>query len=193
MIRVAWFVIAASLLRGQDGLTPAWDLKRILDTLSSHSKRMVNATQDLQPEAWVNAGAPATYVEQVKSLQAELYDLERRVGMLKAEPEKMSLALSAYFRLQTLEIILDSVSQGVRRYQNPALADLMQSMIAENDVNRSRLRGYLQELAVNKEHELRIMNEEAQRCRDSIIRQPRRQTSKPKPQPAPTNPAGKKP
>ena len=61
--------------------------------------------------------------------------------------------------------MLDSLSEGVRRYQNPALAELIQGTISENLVHRARLRNYLSELVATKQDELRIANEEAQSCR----------------------------
>ncbi len=40
-------------------------------------------------------------------------------------------ALDAYFRMQAMESTLGSVFEGVRKYQNPALADLLQGVVNE--------------------------------------------------------------
>lgn len=154
------------------GLTPAWEFQKSMDGLLLHARRMVNAAGELKPDQWAANGAPAAYAEQAKSLNDQLRYLAQSAEALKRSPEKLTLALETFFRLQSLESLLDSVSQGVRKYQNPALADLMQGMIAENETNRGRLRSYVLELSSTKETELRIMNEEAQRCRDAVIRQP---------------------
>ena len=120
---------------------------------------------------------------------SEIRYLSERIGELERDPERMTPALEAYFRLQSLEAALGALGEGVRKYQNPALADLILGVISENENNRSRLRAYLVELVSTKEHELRIMDTEAQRCRGTILRQPPARTA---PKPAPkTVPAAK--
>ncbi len=106
------------------------------------------------------------------SLKAELGYLTAKLGELEKDPERMTPTLETYFRLQAVESLLNSMSEGVRRYQNPALADLVLGVISESENNRSRLRSYLVELVSTKEHELRIMDGEAQRCRGMILKQP---------------------
>jgi uncharacterized membrane protein len=66
----------------------------------------------------------------------------------------------------------------VRKYQNPALASIMQSVIAENSTNRDRLRQYLQDLATQKEQEFEVADREAQRCRAAMLQQPAPKTKK---------------
>lgn len=156
------------------GITPAWEFQKQIDAMLVHTRGVVNAAGELKPEEWAANGAPATYVDQAKSLRDQLQYLTQEAEALKRSPEKLTLALQTYFRLQTLESLLNSISQGVGKYQNPALAALLQSMVAENQTDRERLKSYVVELSTTKEAELRIMNEEAQRCRDSIIRQPAR-------------------
>ncbi|MEZ5355390.1 MAG: hypothetical protein R2762_22365 [Bryobacteraceae bacterium] len=157
----------------QEGVTPAWQLRSSLDALVAHTKRLAPLLEETKPAEWVKDGASGTYIEQSASARNEIEYVTRAAAALSADPEKMSLALEVYLKLETLEMLLDSLSEGVRRYQNPALADLIQGVVAENGVNRARLRNYLSELVVNKELELRIMNEEAQRCRGQVIRQPK--------------------
>jgi hypothetical protein len=168
-------IAAASVLAipaaGQEGVTPEWQLRGSLDALLAHIKRLGPVLEEVKPGEWVKNGAPDTYVAQAESVRNELVYLQRATASLAASPEQMTVALEAYLKLQTFELLLDSLSEGVRRYQNPALADLLQGLVAENSTNRSRLRSYLVELVTNKELELRIMNEEAQRCRGSIVRQ----------------------
>ena len=64
-----------------------------------------------------------------------------------------------------------SVVEGVRKYQNPALANLMQGVLGENSANRDRLRQYVQDLAAQKEQEFAVADKEAQRCRATLMRQ----------------------
>jgi hypothetical protein len=174
-----WFGLAACA-GAQDGVTPVWQLKSSLDALAAHANRLGPLLDEVKAADWVKDGASGTYAEQVTSARNEIVYVTRAAVALTASPEKLSLALEAYLKLETLEMLLDSLSEGVRRYQNPALADLIQGVLAENAANRSRLRLYLIELAANKELELRIMNEEAQRCRGEIVRRPGNSSTKKK-------------
>jgi hypothetical protein len=154
-------------------LTPAWSIRKALEDLVAQSQRLTPMLADIKPSEWVANGASATYVDQHKSVLAEIGYLKRTAEELAPKPESLTMTLQLYLRLQSLESMLDSFSHGIRRYQNPALADLVQSMISENDAHRVRLREYLVELAETKEAEFRIADEEAQRCRGTLIRQPR--------------------
>jgi len=153
-------------------LTPEWDLKKSLDELKAQTARLTPMLNEVKPQEWVAKGAPETYVDQWKAVVAEAGHLMRTADTLAKNPAKISVTLETYLRLQAMEAMLDSLSQGVRRYQNPALADLLQGMIAENNTNRSRLREYLVELVAAREEEFRIVDQEAQRCRAELIRQP---------------------
>jgi hypothetical protein len=78
-----------------------------------------------------------------------------------------------------MESTLGSLVEGIRKYQNPALADLTQSVMAENSNNLDRLRHYLQDLAAQKEQEFQIADREAQRCRSVLLNQPAPKERKP--------------
>ncbi len=152
----------------------------MLRALSQETQRLNPILRDLQPKEWVAKGAPDSYVSMHASVLAEIKHLGDKIAELEKEPERMTPALEAYFRLQALESSLTALGEGVRKYQNPALADLILGVLSESENNRSRLRGYLVELVSTKEHELRIMDSEAQRCRGTILRQPPARTPAPK-------------
>jgi hypothetical protein len=169
----AWFC-GAWLCQGQTAeLTPAWNMRKALDDLVSQSQRLAPMLEEIKPAEWTGKGAPETYIDQHKSVLAEMGYLKRTAEDLARQPESLPTALQLYFRLQALEAMLDSLSQGVRRYQDPALANLMQTTISDNDSHRVRLGEYLMELATTKEAEFRAADSEAQRCRVELIRQPR--------------------
>ncbi len=69
--------------------------------------------------------------------------------------------------------MLRSVAAGVRKYQNPAIADLLQSLIAGTTADRDKLREYIVELAADREQQFKVVDAEAQRCRATLARQPR--------------------
>lgn len=74
--------------------------------------------------------------------------------------------------MQAMESMLDSLEEGIRKYQNPALAELLRGAMTENAVHVEKFRQYIVQLAAVKEHEWTVMNEEAQRCRGQLSLQP---------------------
>ncbi len=181
-MRIATFflVAAAAWAQSSPGVTPGWELKKQLDGLVAQTRRLTPLLEQVKPQDWGADG----YREQHKSAQAEVEYLARSAAALALEPEKMTLALEAFLRLEGLERMLDSLSEGVRRYQNPALAELIQGTISENLVHRARLRNYLTELVATKQDELRIANEEAQSCRTAAMSRAAATTKKPAVKPA---------
>ncbi len=132
----------------------------------------------VQPADWQSQGASQTYIAQWKAAQAQLQYLLASTDAFSRQPERLPLGLDAYFRMQALESIFGSLGEGVRKYQNPALASIMQSVVAENSTNRDRLRQYLQDLAAQKEQEFEVADREAQRCRAALLQQPAPKTKK---------------
>lgn len=57
------------------------------------------------------------------------------------------------------------MSEAVRNYQNPAVAELIDAYLTDSSASQIQLQGYLTELAGLKEAELDVMSQEAQRCR----------------------------
>ncbi|MBM3796296.1 MAG: hypothetical protein FJW31_20040 [Acidobacteria bacterium] len=147
------------------GVTPGWELRKQLDALVAQTSRLAPILDQVKPQDWGIEG----YRQQHQETKSQVEYLARSAGALAKEPEKMTLALEAYLRLEALEQQLESLSQGTRRYQNPALADLIQAAISDNSVHRSRLRNYLVELVATKQEELRASSDEAQNCRAAAL------------------------
>jgi hypothetical protein len=61
---------------------------------------------------------------------------------------------------------------GLRRYQNPALAELIESVAAEDQSQLDRLEQYVLELAGEKDRQYAVVDREAQRCRATLSREP---------------------
>jgi len=152
-----------------------WDISPTLDSLSAQARRLKPILDQLTPQEWVSKGAPDTYVLQWKRAQEELGYLVDSAKLVEKQPERLTLALDTYFRLQSLEARLNSLVDGVRNYQNPAVGDLLMGVLAENSANRDKLRQYITDLAATKEQEFQIVDKEAQRCRGVLTQQ----TSKP--------------
>jgi hypothetical protein len=169
-------LLCASIAFGQSappsGVSSEWDIRKLLDSLNLEAQHLKPIIDQVKPESWAAKGASGTYVTQWKAAQAELRYLLASSEALSRQPEKLTSALDTYFRMQAMESTVGSVVEGVRKYQNPALANLMESALGENNANRDRLRQYVQDLAAQKEQELQVADREAQRCRDTLVRQP---------------------
>jgi hypothetical protein len=131
-----------------------------------------------EPRAADQGVASEWDARKLNTTQVQLKYLISSSEAFSRQPERLSLGLDIYFRMQAVESTLDSLTEGVRKYQNPALASLMQSVISENSTNRDRIRQYLQDLAMQKEQEFQVADREAQRCRATLLRQPAPKTKK---------------
>jgi hypothetical protein len=183
---ISLFCLSVALARGQtpEGAQPAgdqpasdqgvaseWDARKLIDALSTQAQHLKPVIDQVQPADWASKGASETYAAQWNSAQAQLKYLISVSEAFSRQPERLSLGLEAYFRMQAVDSTLGSLTEGVRKYQNPALASIMQSVIAENSTNRDRLRKYLQDLATQKEEEFQVADREAQRCRAALLKQ----------------------
>jgi len=153
------------------GVSSEWDIRTMLASLDARARQLAPVLDQLKPAEWVRSGAPQAYVGQWTTAKNELSYLLGATGTLAKDPEKLPAALDTLFRMQALDSTLGSVIEGTRKYQNPAIADLVQAIANENDQNRDRLKQYVLDLASEKEHELQVMDAEAQRCRASISNQ----------------------
>ncbi len=149
-----------------------WDLKKLLAALTAEAQRVKPVLDRADPKDWSDASAASSYAPQFQTAQKEIGYLNVTAAAFAKQPERLTLALESFFRLESMERTLDSFGEGLRRYGNPAVADLLTAALRENSSNRERLRQYITELANNKEQEFRIADEEAQRCRGAISRQP---------------------
>ncbi|MGE5646494.1 MAG: hypothetical protein ACM336_11945 [Acidobacteriota bacterium] len=156
---------AAGLFAQSGGIPPEWEVQKQLTTLTEHVERIKPVLAQLKPEDWIKQGAPAAYGDQLKRTSAEIDYLIGSAKELTARPEKITIALEAFFRMQSVDAMLRSVAAGVRKYQNPAAADLLQSLLADTSADREKLRQYIVDLAADREQQFSVMDREAQRCR----------------------------
>jgi hypothetical protein len=154
------------------GLSPEWDVETSLKALSGQAQRLKPILEQIKPQEWVAKGAPQAYVRQLQSAGNELTYFTAATQKLAQHPEKLTVALEALFRMEALQTFLGSIAEGIRKYQNPALADLLLGVQSENWNNREKLRQYVVDLATTQEHQLQVMDQETQRCRLFLSRQP---------------------
>jgi hypothetical protein len=162
----------SSLWAQQVSMQNEWDVHKTLAEIALHADRLAPFLDQIRPEDWTGAGAPEAYIVQAKSCRNEVRGVAAAARDLSRNPEKLTGALKLLFRIRTLETMLGSLSEGLRKYQNPPMADMLNAAVAENSANRDRLQLYILELATAKEQEFRVADEEAQRCRQKLSRQP---------------------
>jgi hypothetical protein len=164
--------LAFALPARAQGVSAPWDISQTLTSLAAQSQRLLPILEQLTPEKWEAKGAPAAYTAQWRNARSEVGYLLGASESFKKQPEKLTLALETLFRLQAVEAQVNSLIEGVRRYQNPAVGDLLVSVVSANSANRDQLRQYITDLAKTKEEEFQVVDREAQRCRGTLMRQP---------------------
>jgi hypothetical protein len=147
-------------------------IARTLNAISLHAARIEPMLQQLKPNDWVAKGAPDTYVAQWNSTIGQFRAIQSDMAALAQRPDRMTECMKALFRAQASHQILSSLVGGLRRYQNPALADLIESVAAEDRGDLDRFQQYVLELASEKEQQFAVVDAEAQRCRAALSRQP---------------------
>ncbi|MFB3778192.1 MAG: hypothetical protein ACE141_11290 [Bryobacteraceae bacterium] len=163
-------LIGAERARPQSaGVPQEWEVRRDLSSLVEQTGRLRPLLDAVKTAEWVDKGAPASYASQWKAVVDESDYLARSAHELAADPERLTLALETYLRLESLDAQLNSLNEGIRRYQNPALADLIRGAMTDGAPARDRLRRYVVQLAALKEDQLRVADQEAQRCRTILL------------------------
>lgn len=154
------------------GVDSEWDVRTMVSSLQRQEQHLRPLLDQVKPDTWVANGAPEAYIAQWKSTRAELNYLFQTSDAFLKQPERLTLALDTYFRMQSIDSMLASLVQGIRKYQSPAVAQQVQNVINETSMNRDKLREYIRELALQKEQEFQVADREAQRCRGVILKQP---------------------
>ncbi len=150
----------------------AWDNSPHAAQLADQAARLKPLVEQLKPQEWVANGAPQTYVTQLERARQDLDGLTNAAAQLDRQPNKLTLALDTYFRLQTIEWEFETLIDAVRKYQNPAVADLMTSVLRGNSANRDGLREFITDLALRKEQEFTVVDKDLQSCRVQVSKIP---------------------
>jgi hypothetical protein len=154
------------------GLETDWDISPTIQKLSAHAADIEAALAKIDARAWVEQGAPETYAEQVDSTREQAKYLSASAKALAANPQRLSAGLDFTFRMSTVETMLGSVQEGLRKYETPVNAQGLASLAAQGSADRDRLQQYLVALAAQREQELGVMDKEAQRCRAQVTAPP---------------------
>jgi hypothetical protein len=146
----------------------------VLQEIGAHAGRLLPLLNQIDATAWVAKGASDTYVEQLESSRQQTRALADESTALSRNPEKLSGALQLFFRMEGLETMLNSLQEGAKKYQGREVAQSLAALFAEGGANRERLRGYIVNLAAQRELQFEVMDREAQRCRATLMAPPPR-------------------
>ncbi len=174
---IASILLLSSALAAQQpnaGVSPEWDIRKDMTTLAAQIRQLQPMVDKIKPETWISQGAPSAYVKQMASLQAGMQYLLGSSEKLAREPERLTAALDAYFRMQYVELLINSLRAGLRKYQSPDLAEIINGLLMETNNNKEKLRTHIVDLAALREQEMSVMDQEAQRCRGQLSRIPLR-------------------
>ena len=148
------------------------DVIAVFNRISQRAGRLAPMLDQLHPTEWVAKGAPDTYVAQWNSLRQQYTAIQGDIAELSQHPDRLTDSMRALFRLQAANQTLGSLMGGVRKYQNPALAELIESVAAESGRDIDGFEQHLTEMAEAKEQQLAVMDKEAQRCRAALSHEP---------------------
>jgi len=149
------------------------EIAQTFTKVAQRAARLDPMLGQLRPSDWVAKGAPDTYVAQWNSLRQQYRAVQADMTALAQHPAgHITDTMKALFRLQATHNMLDSLMAGTRKYQNPALADLIESTASENTNDIDRVQQYLVQVAGDQEQEFAVVDKEAQRCRATLSRQP---------------------
>jgi uncharacterized membrane protein YccC len=147
-------------------------IQSIFTGISKHTARIEPMIQQLHPAEWVAKGAPQTYVAQWNSTIEQLNAIQTEMSALAQRPDQLVELMRALFRVQASQKVVASLMEGLRRYQNPALAELIESVAAEDQSSLDNFERYLIELANDRQQQYDVVEHEAQRCRSTLVGPP---------------------
>lgn len=162
--------VFAILLLQTAGIPPGWDLKPRAEKISGDVARLRPLIERLDPAAWISKGAPDAYQRQWKDCLDGIGHVQNASARLAIHPDRLSLAVETLVRLEALLEHANSLTQAVRRYQNPAVAEVLESEVSAAGASREWLRQHALDLSSQREKELSVAEQEAQRCRGQVAR-----------------------
>ena len=144
----------------------------MLTVLDSQNQKLKPLIDQMHPQEWLANGAPPTYASQYLDARSRMEDVMRAVKNLSQRTESLSAALDTYFRMEALEIVGRSLVECIQKYGERKTAEQLSTLIAQNFTNRQKFREYLRDLSSEREQEFKVADQEAQRCRGMISKEP---------------------
>lgn len=168
VVIACWFGVRAQQQTGERVPLDSAQVSAIASEISQRSEHLRPMFEEVHPADWIAKGAPEAYVSQWASLMEQNQAIQTDMTAISQHPEAMQEVMKALFRVQRFDRDLDLLLGAMRRYQNPALADLIDSVAAGDLSSVGKLQQYTLDLANEKERQLDVVDKEAQRCRSLL-------------------------
>jgi hypothetical protein len=152
------------------GLPPQWDSRTQAEKIATDIVRLRPIVERLDPGRWISAGAPAAYQRQWTDCLGGIAAIQTAATNLAKQPDRLSVAVETLLDMERVAEHVTSLAQAVRRYQNPAIAEVVESELGNAMAGREWLRTHVKELVEAREKELATAESEAQRCRSQVLR-----------------------
>lgn len=153
------------------GVAPDWELKPKAEKIAQDAAPLRPLLEQIDPSKWDVPGGNAAYVRQNRESLEAIGHLQNVAQRLAATPTRLTIALEALLRVEHFVSQVQSFAEGVRRYQNPAVAEVLESELVRPMASRDWLRTHVTELAATREKEWEVAEKEAQKCREQTQRQ----------------------
>ncbi len=154
------------------GVETPWQARKTVEDLNRDIQVMKPLLDQIDTQRWfAEKGAPGVYSQQADQAKGQVKDILKAISQLAGRADNLSLSLDTYFRLEALDITARSLAEGAHKYDDRTVADNLSAAIARNFNDREHFRQYMQELAVSKEQDFKIADQEAQRCRGMISKE----------------------
>ena len=148
------------------------DVTALTGEISQRSERLKPLFARVNPEGWVQKGAPQVYAAQWKSLGEQNTSIQVDMADAGQHTDAMPAMMSALFRVHRFDTDLEGMIPAIRRYQDESLADQIEAVFAGDQRAVEKLQQYVLDLANVKERLLELENGEAQRCRAQLAGPP---------------------
>lgn len=147
------------------GVATEWEARKQIEELKLQLLKIPTELNKLDTKRWLAAGAPGAYLDDLENSRRQLNSLGQALDELRQTPEKLAVALEILLRMSATDESLRIVVEAVRKYENPAVADLLEAKMGETMVAKDKFRRYLIDLAGERDRQLEVLLKEAQRCR----------------------------
>ena len=171
-VLISWILCAQAAspaAQSAPGALSDWEMRPRIEKLGQNVGRLKPVFDQIHPDSWTVEGGSEAYQKQQKACADGLTYVQNAVARWSAQPDKLSLMLETLIRIESMDQQAISLSQGVRKYHNPAVADILDSMLNSFSGDLEWLRSQSLEMARQREKELEVAQKEAQRCRTQIL------------------------
>jgi hypothetical protein len=170
----------STLSQADAGLESPEEARALVRAVLKEEDQFKPLLDTLDPQSWASKkGAPTTYVAQWWAAQQQARDLDLVAKLFLQHIDSLKAAMDLYFWMEALETSARALNEGAQRYADRPQAEELATFVARNFDSRQRFREYMKDLATNVEQNYKVADEEAQRCRAVMSKEPASRAKKP--------------